>query len=98
MHHFLVFLFTLAAGITASGLFASAYRLVASEPQGKLATFIHYAVMVIAGPAVLAGNSTQSFRKKQCSSAAYALALALSGYWAFIMGLLVLSVALSLHL
>jgi len=98
MHHFLVFLFTLAAGITASGLFANTYRLLASEPKSKLTTFIHYAVMVIAGPAVLAGNSTQSFRKKQCSSVAYALALALSGYWAFIMGLFILSLAVSLHL
>ncbi len=53
--------------------------------------------MIIAGPVVLIGNSTRSFRQKECSRAAYALALVFSGYWAFAMGLFILSVAVSLQ-
>lgn len=97
MHEFIVFLFSIAAGMTVSGLFASAYRMVAHEPQTKLALVLHYTVMVVAGPAMLAGNSTQSFRDKQCSRIAYALALAFSGYWAFAMGVLILSLAVRLN-
>jgi hypothetical protein len=97
MHQFLVFLFAIAAGMTASGLVANIYRLVASEPKTRLATVIHCAVMVIAGPVMLVGNSTKSLRAKQCSKAAYALALALSGYWSFAMGVLFLSIFIALR-
>lgn len=97
MREFLVFLFAIAAGMTASGLVANIYRLVASEPKTRLATVIHCAVMIIAGPVMLVGNSTKSLRAKQCSKAAYALALALSGYWSFAMGVLVLSLVLALR-
>ena len=92
MHGFIVFLFALAAGVTASGLIASIYRLLAREPKTKFETVLHYAVMVIAGPVILVGNSTKSFRKKQCSKTAYALAIALSGYWSFAMGVFILSI------
>lgn len=92
MHGFIVFLFAIAAGITASGLIGGIYRLIASEPKTKFATVLHYAVMVIAGPVILIGNSTRSYRKKQCSKIAYALAIALSGYWSFAMGVLILSI------
>jgi len=91
MHGFIVFLFAIAAGITASGLIASLYRLIASEPKTKTGTVLHYAVMVIAGPVILIGNSTKSYRKKQCSRIAYALAIALCGYWSFAMGVLILT-------
>jgi hypothetical protein len=97
MHNFLVFLFAIAAGVTASGLTASIYRLTAGEPETRLATAIHYAVMIIAGPVVLIANSTRSFRQKECSRAAYALALVFSGYWSFAMGLLILSIAVGLR-
>ncbi|HET7083153.1 MAG TPA: hypothetical protein VFI23_00160 [Rhizomicrobium sp.] len=97
MHDFIIFFFAMGAGTTASGLAANIYRLVGGEPRNKLTTFIHYAVMVVAGPVVLAGNSTQSFREKQCSKGAYALALALSGYWSFAMGLMILSIFVSLR-
>jgi len=96
MHSLMVFLFTIAAGMTAAGLISNIYGLLADEPTTKLGTFIHYAVMVIAGPVVLAGNSTKSFRKKECSKAAYALALALSAYWSFATGMLILSLAIKL--
>jgi len=92
MHDFIVFLFAIGAGITASGLIASMYRLVAREPKTKFETVLHYAVMVIAGPVILIGNSTKSYRKKECSKTAYALAIALGGYWSFAMGVFFLSV------
>ena len=96
MHPFMTLLFTIASGMTAAGLFSSLYGLLANEPTTKLGTFIHYAVMVIAGPVVLAGNSTSSFRKKECSTAAFALALALSTYWAFATGTFILAVIIAL--
>ncbi len=82
--------------MTAAGLLSSLYALLASEPSTKFGTFVHYAVMVIAGPAVLAGNSTKSFRKKECSTAAFAMALALSIYWSFATGTFILSVIVKL--
>jgi hypothetical protein len=97
MHEFLVFLFAIAAGITASGLTANIYGLLGGEPTTRLSTVIHYAVMIVAGPVVLAANSTRSFRQKECSRAAYALALVFSGYWSFAMGLFILSVAVGLR-
>lgn len=97
MHNFTVFLFAIAAGVTASGLTANIYRLLGGEPTTRLATFVHYAVMIVAGPVVLFANSTRSFRQKECSRVAYALALAFGGYWAFAMGVLILSLAVSLH-
>ncbi|MEO8300301.1 MAG: hypothetical protein ABI608_00835 [Rhizomicrobium sp.] len=95
MHDFTVFLFAIAAGITSSGLLASLYRLIAREPKTKIETVLHYAVMVIAGPVILIGNSTKSYRKKECSKAAYAMAIAVSGYWAFATGVFILSVCVS---
>jgi hypothetical protein len=89
-------MFVIGSGMTAAGLLSSIYGLLASEPSTKLGTFVHYAVMVIAGPVVLAGNSTKSFRKKECSTAAFALALALSLYWSFATGTFILSVILAL--
>lgn len=97
MHNFIVFLFSVAAGMTAAGLLSSLYGLLADEPSTKLGTLVHYAVMVIAGPVVLAGNSTKSFRKKECSTAAYALALALSVYWSFATGMLILTLILKMR-
>jgi hypothetical protein len=46
---------------------------------------------------MLVSNGTKSLRAKQCSKAAYALTLALSGYWSFAMGVLVLSLVLALR-
>ncbi len=94
MHDFIVLLFTIAAGMTASGILASIYRMIGTEPQTWVGTCLHYAVMVIAGPVVLISNSTKSFREKRCSKPAYALAMALSAYWSFITGVFIVSVAL----
>ena len=97
MHNFIVFFFSVAAGMTAAGLLSNLYGLLANEPNTKLGTLVHYAVMVIAGPVVLADNSTKSFRKKECSTAAYALALALSVYWSFATGVFILSLIVKLR-
>ena len=97
MHELAVFLFSIAAGVTASGLTGSVYRLLGGEPTTRLATAVHYAVMIVAGPVVLVTNSTRSFRQKECSRAAYALALVFSGYWAFAMGLFILTVVVGLR-
>jgi hypothetical protein len=93
MHDLIVLLFTIAAGMTASGILASLYRMVATEPQTWVGTCLHYVVMVIAGPVVLISNSTKSFREKQCSKPAYALAMALGAYWSFVTGVLIVSLA-----
>ena len=97
MHDFIVFAFAIAAGMTASGIIASLYRMTAGEPRTRVGTCLHYAVMIIAGPVVLMGNSTKSFRNKKCSKAAFALAIALGGYWSFVTGVLILSAAVALR-
>jgi hypothetical protein len=97
MHDFIVFIFAIAAGMTASGVLSSIYKMVAREPETRLGTCLHYIVMVIAGPVVLLSNSTKSFREKQCSKAAYALAIALGAYWSFTNGLFILMLMLALR-
>lgn len=96
MNSFTVFLFAIAAGMTVSGIIANLYRLAAREQKKtRIGTVIHCAVMIFAGPVVLAENSTKAFRKKSCSGAAFGLALALSAYWSFAMGVFVLSVCVA---
>jgi hypothetical protein len=95
MNSFTVLLFAIAAGATLSGIIANLYRLAASRQKSTLNTIVHCAVMVFAGPVVLVENSTRAFRKKSCSPAAWGLALAVSAYWSFAMGVLILSVAIA---
>ncbi len=97
MNAFIVFLFTIAAGMTASGILASLYRMLAREPQTWVGTCLQYSVMVIAGPVVLMSNSAKSLREKQCSKAAFALAVALGAYWSFATGLLILSLVVAVR-
>ena len=92
MHGFMLLLFSLAGGLTVSGMVANGYRMVASKPQTPAATAAYYGVMVIAGPSVLFENSTRSFKQKECTVIAYGFALALATYWAFLLGLAVISV------
>jgi hypothetical protein len=86
MRHLLLLLFSLAGGLTLSGIVANLYRLVAKKPQGRAATYAYYGVMLLAGPSVLVGNATRSFRKKECTRYAYGFALGLAAYWSFILG------------
>ena len=88
----IVFLFAVSGGITLSGIIASLYRLAAKKPQSKAGTALHYAVMAFAGPTVLLGNATRSYRKEGCSNIAYVMAVALASYWAFVLGMGILTV------
>ena len=97
MHSLMIVLFAVSAGMTAAGLISSLYRLAAREPSTRLGTALLYVVMAIAGPAILAGNSTRSFRKKECTKTAYAMALVLSLYWSFATGLFILSLMVALR-
>ena len=72
-------LFALAGGLTLSGIVANVYRLLAGKPEGQPAAWVYYGVMLFAGPSVLFENSTRSFRKKECSGAAYGFALGAGG-------------------
>jgi hypothetical protein len=92
----MLLLFAIAGGLTLSGIVANAYRLVAKKPKNAAATWIHYAVMALAGPSVLFENATRSFRKKDCSRFAYGFAVALAAYWAFMIGLVVIDVSLAI--
>jgi hypothetical protein len=89
-HDLVVFLFAVAGGITFSGIIANLYRLAAKKPQSKTGTVLHYAVMAFAGPNVLLGNATRSFRKEGCSNLAYVIAVAVASYWAFVLGMAIL--------
>lgn len=98
--HFLrditVMMFAVTAGLTLSGIIANIYRLFARKPRGNGETILYYGVMVFAGASVLLENATRTYRKKDCSAPAYGFAVAIVGYWCFIMGLGVLSVALAI--
>jgi hypothetical protein len=94
VRHFILLLFALAGGLTLSGIAANLYRLTAKKPSGGWTTYLHYAVMMLAGPSVLFENSTRSFRRKECSGAAYGFALGLALYWAFMLGLVLVRAAI----
>lgn len=91
-----VFLFAVTAGLTLSGIIANIYRIFARKPQSGGETILYYSIMVVAGASVLLENATRTYRKKEVSAPAYGFAIALVGYWCFIMGLFILSVALSI--
>jgi hypothetical protein len=91
----LVVMFATAAGFTASGIIANLYRLLATKPKSMQAQAAYVAVMVVAGPNVLLGNATNSFRTKGCSKFAFWLAAAIAAYWSFVLGLFLLDVVVS---
>jgi hypothetical protein len=89
----LVFLFAVAGGVTLSGITANLYRLAAAKkPESKAGTAIYYAVMAFAGPSVILENATRSYRKDACSNMAYTFAVAIASYWAFVLGMGILTV------
>jgi hypothetical protein len=90
----LVLLFAVTAGLTLSGITANIYRLLARKPKSGHETALYYGIMVLAGASVLLENATRSYRKKDCSAPAYGFAVAIVGYWSFILGLAVLTVAI----
>lgn len=94
MHIIILMLFAVAGGLTLSGITANLYRMLAAKPSTKIATWLHYLIMAFAGPSVLFENSTRSFRKKECGRAAYGFAVGLAVYWAFVLGAVVVRLAL----
>jgi len=47
--------------------------------------------MAFAGPSVLLENATRSYRKDACSNMVYMFAVAIASYWAFALGMGLLS-------
>ena len=94
LRNVMLLLFAVAGGLTLSGIAANLYRMLAKKPSGTIATYAHYAVMVFAGPSILFENSTRSFRRKECSRAAYGFALGLALYWAFMLGVVIVRMAI----
>jgi hypothetical protein len=88
--------FATLAGFTASGIIANLYRLLADKPESTGGRIGYIAVMVVAGPNVLFENATLSFRTKACSSFAFWLAAAISAYWSFALGLLIIQIGMAI--
>lgn len=87
--------FATLAGFTASGIIANLYRLIAGKPETTGGRIGYLAVMVIAGPNVLFENAATSFRTKACSTFAFWLAAAISAYWSFALGIIMIQVGLA---
>ena len=87
--------FATLAGFTASGIIANLYRLLADKPETTGGRIGYIAVMVVAGPNVLFENAASSFRAKSCSSFAFWLATAISAYWSFALGLLMIQIGMA---
>ena len=90
----IVAFFAIAAGFTASGIVANSYKLVTREQElSKL--MWNVPLMAVAGPNVIFGTAATSLRTKNCSSFAFCLATAISGYWSFVLGLFLLNVLIT---
>lgn len=92
----LLVVFATLAGFAASGILANLYRLIAQKPESAAGRVGYVAVMVVAGPNVLIGNAATSFKAKDCSSFAFWLAAAISGYWSFALGMFIIQIGLAL--
>ena len=93
----LIVLFAIAIGLSASGIVANLYRILGRKPESLTAQAGYFAVMTVAGPSVLFDKSIRHWRARGCSPMALAIAVAVSGYWSFAIGLLVLSLRLGLR-
>jgi hypothetical protein len=95
MQSFMLVMFTIAGGLTLSGIVANLYRLIATKSKSDAQSWVYYGVMVVAGPSVLFDNATRTFRKKECTGLALAFALGLAIYWAMVLGAILLEVVVS---
>ena len=93
MHALTLMLFATTGGLVLSGIVANLYRILARKPKSGAERTLYLGVMIVAGPSVLIDNATRSFRKKDCSRAAYAFAVGLTTYWSFALGLAAMAVA-----
>jgi len=90
MHILTTMLFATTGGLALSGIVANLYRILASKPQATAERLCYLGVMTMAGPSVLIDNATRSFRRKDCSQAAYVFAVGLTAYWSFALGWLLI--------
>ena len=86
MHTVTLLIFAMACGLALSGIVANLYWLLARKPKGTGERLFYMGVMTLAGPSVLIDNATRSFRRKDCSGAAYAFAVTLTAYWSWALG------------
>ena len=91
MHALLLSLFAATGGLVLSGIVANLYRLLARKPKVAAERLFYMGVMTLAGPSVLIDNATRSYRNKDCSNAAFVLAITLTFYWSFALGLLAIT-------
>jgi hypothetical protein len=94
MKDVLILLFAVASGLSVSGIVANLYRILGRKPETLSARAAYLAVMTVAGPSVLFDRSIRHWRAQGCSPLALVIAMAISGYWSFAIGLLVLSLRL----
>lgn len=97
MHNLMIAFFAMAAGFAGSGISANLYRLLVKESATSIGRAVYIGVMIFAGPNVLFESAARAWRKKSCSTVAFWLAAALSGYWSFALGLLFMQVGLALR-
>jgi len=91
----LVVLATLA-GFTASGILANIYRIIAKKPEGVVGRVSYFIVMTVAGPNVMFENAATALRAKKSSAIAFWFTVALTSYWSFTIGLLIIAACLAL--
>lgn len=95
MHGLLVVFFSVTAGFTASGIVASAYRIVVPSPKSDGQQVVRNVVLAVAGPTVFFGTATRLLLTKELSPSLFSLAIMALSYWSFALGLFVLNVAIS---
>ena len=94
MKDLVILLFAVASGLCVSGIVANIYRLFGRKPETLTGRAGYLAVMTVAGPSVLFDKSIRHWRAQGGSPLALVIAVAVSGYWSFAIGLLVLSLRL----
>ncbi len=94
MHGLLVVFFAVAAGFTASGIVASAYRIVAPSPESDGQKLVRNVVFVVAGPTVFFGTATRLLLTKELSPLLFSFAIMALSYWSFALGLFVLNIVI----
>lgn len=96
MYGFVLMLFAITVGFTASGIAANLYRLSGAEAKTSAERTIRLVVMVVAGPSMIFENAVQGLMSKKWTRATFWLATVGVTYWSLALGLLVLQVALAL--
>ena len=93
MHGFVLLLFAVTAGFTASGIAANLYRLSGAKPGDRNAWFLRMAIMTVAGPSVIFESAIKGFVAKEWKPATFCLVIGAVAYWSLALGLFVLQLA-----